>query len=106
MGNILVSIYNVPLIRLFLYYECHAIHELYCSQIDNNTLFICECYVLYVHVFLLQTNNKCMYLGCCCYRYMKYMADLVGNKPFKPHSRSLYILMLRLSSVPLYNESK
>ncbi len=66
-------------------------------------------YVLYVHVLFLQTDNVMInvcILVVACYRYMKYMADLVGNKPFKPHSRSLYILMLRLSTVPLYNESK
>ena len=40
------------------------------------------------------------------FRYLHYITELVCPNPVKPHPLSLMLLMLKLTSVPLYNESR
>ena len=39
-------------------------------------------------------------------RYLGYIMDLVGTKAYKPHSTSVTITALQMSSVPLFNAIK
>ena len=56
------------------------------------------------------TNGSISYTNGCIifslFRYLHYITELVCPNPFKPHPLPLMLLMLKLTTVPLYNESR
>ena len=51
-------------------------------------------------------THSLIYPSTLLFRYLRYISDMVGDKAYKPHSNSVTIKAIHMTSVPLFNAIK